>query len=77
MKEAKIFMNGKSQAIRLPKEYRFNKEEVYIKKVGNILVVFPELNAWDTFYNSLNKFSDDFMNERNQPEQQIRENLFE
>jgi antitoxin VapB len=77
MKEAKIFMNGKSQAIRLPKEYRFNKEEVYIKKVGNVLIVFPELNNWSTFFNSLDKFSDDFMNERNQPAQQEREKLFE
>ena len=76
MKTAKLFRNGQSQAVRLPKEFRFEGEEVFIKKAGNTVVLIPANNSWDTLFNSLAKFSDDFMAERNQPEQQVREDLF-
>lgn len=76
-KTAKLFMNGKSQAVRLPKEFRFSgTDEVFIKKVGDTLVLSTKKAGWDDFFSSLNEFSDDFMNERNQPELQEREELF-
>lgn len=68
MKTAKIFQNGQSQAVRLPKEYRFEDDHVFIKKSGNIVMLIPAQNSWDSLINSLDKFTDDFMSERTQPE---------
>lgn len=77
MDTAKIFQNGKSQAIRLPKEYRFQGSKVYIKRIGNAVVLIPEQDSWQTLIESLDKFSNDFMNERQQPPTQDRAELFE
>ena len=77
MRTAKLFKNGRSQAIRLPKEFRFDGTQVFIKKVGNMVVLIPEQDSWQTLFDSLEQFSDDFMESRNQPEQQVREGLFE
>ncbi len=75
MKTAKIFSNGRSQAIRLPKEYRFKEDEVYIKKVDNIVMLIPKSDPWAPLIHSLGKFTDDFMEKRNQPGEQKREKL--
>ncbi len=75
MKTAKLFRNGQSQAVRLPKEFRFEGEFVYIKKSGNAIVLLPAKGAWDSLVGSLDKFSDDFMTERGQPTSQDREAL--
>lgn len=77
MKTAKLFKNGQSQAVRLPKEYRFKGEEVYIKKQGNCIILMPiEKPWWKSLVESLDMFSPDFMENRNQPKQQERK-LFE
>lgn len=77
MKTAKIFQNGQSQAVRLPKEFRFESNEVYIKKMGNAVVLIPIKNSWQSLFDSLDKFSDDFMNTREQPKElQKREDIF-
>ncbi|MFD0929531.1 antitoxin [Methylophilus glucosoxydans] len=76
MKTAKLFQNGQSQAVRLPKEFRFDGDEVFIKRSGNAVVLIPANHSWDALFSSLDKFSDDFMSERAQPEQQSREDLF-
>lgn len=76
MKTAKLFQNGQSQAVRLPKEFRFEGDEVIIKRSGNAVVLIPSNHSWDLLVNSLNKFSADFMDERNQPPEQNREDLF-
>jgi antitoxin VapB len=73
MKTAKLFRNGQSQAVRLPKEFRFEGEFVYIKKSGNAIVLLPAKGAWDSLVGSLDKFSEDFMSERSQPAPQDRE----
>ena len=76
MDTAKLFINGKSQAVRLPKEYRFAGEEVYIKKLGEIVYIFPKTSAWEVFMDGLNGFSDDFLAEgRDQGENQERDSL--
>lgn len=75
MRVAKLFQNGQSQAVRLPKEFRFQGNEVYIKKMGNAAVLIPTNEPWKSLLNSLDKFSKDFMETRNQPQQQIREDL--
>ncbi len=77
MRTAKLFKNGRSQAVRLPKEFRFDGTQVFVKKVGNMVVLIPEQGSWQTLFDSLDQFSDDFMETRNQPEQQVREGLFE
>lgn len=74
---AKIFQNGKSQAIRLPREYRFQGNTVYIKRVGNAVILIPEQDSWQTLIESLDQFSDDFMADRQQPALQERADLFE
>jgi len=75
MKTAKLFQNGQSQAVRLPKEFRFEDDQVFVKKSGNIVVLIPTKNSWDTLIQSLDKFSDDFMVERKQPKLQKREDF--
>lgn len=69
---AKIFKNGQSQAVRLPKEFRFeNQEEVFIKKWDDGVILLPknDKNVWDHMFDSLDEFSQDYMSERVQPEQ--------
>ena len=75
MKTAKIFQNGQSQAVRLPKEFRFDDKEVYIKKTGHVVHLIPRTDSWDVLFDSLKKFSKDFMEERVQPEQDGQESL--
>ena len=75
MQTAKIFTNGRSQAIRLPKEFRFSGDEVYINKIGKIVVLIPKDDPWSILVNSLDQFSDDFMEDRNQPPQNSQKEL--
>jgi len=63
-KIAKIFMNGRSQAIRLPKEYRFDTDEVYIRKQGDNLIISAKKTTWDEFFDSKPAFDDDFFKDR-------------
>jgi antitoxin VapB len=76
METAKLFKNGKSQAVRLPKEYRFGSDRVYIKRVGDAVILLPYQTPWKTLLDSLSLFSDDFMAEREQPPVQGREDVF-
>lgn len=75
MKTAKLFKNGDSQAVRLPKEFRFAGSEVLVKRAGAAVVLLPKTKSWDTLLSSLEQFSEDFMNERDQPGPQHRESL--
>ena len=75
MKTAKIFQNGKSQAVRLPKEYRFDDTEVFIKRSGHVVYLIPRSDSWEILFGSLKKFSEDFMVERSQPDQDHRESF--
>jgi len=75
MKTAKLFTNGRSQAVRLPKECRFSGDDVYIKKFENMVILLPKDDPWSSLIDSLDQFSDDFMEDRNQPSEQAREEL--
>ncbi len=75
MQTAKLFNNGRSQAVRLPKEFRFSGDNVYIKKYQGIVMLLPKESPWASLVDSLDRFSSDFMNERNQPDQQERASL--
>ena len=76
MKTAKLFKNGDSQAVRLPKEFRFKGTEVYLRRMGNAVVLLPKAKSWDTLIDSLAKFPPDFMNDREQPRQADRRETF-
>ncbi len=76
MKTAKLFKNGESQAVRLPKEFRFEGDEVLIKKAGNAVVLLPKKKPWDSLVDSLGQFSSDFMAERGQPKKNDRRESF-
>ncbi|MYD52344.1 MAG: AbrB/MazE/SpoVT family DNA-binding domain-containing protein [Dehalococcoidia bacterium] len=60
-KVAKLFMNGRSQAVRIPKEFRFEGSEVYIEKDGNRVVLSPKKDSiWREFFEKVPAVSDDF-----------------
>ena len=76
METARLFENGRSQAVRLPKEYKFKGSDVYIKKFGEAVILFPVNKEWEVFLHGLNSFSEDFMAEgRNQGNDQKREDF--
>ena len=76
MMTAKLFKNGRSQAVRLPKECQFAGDEVAVNKIGDIVILMPQNNKWSGFLRSLDMFSNDFMEEgREQPKEQERESL--
>ena len=69
-------MSGNSQAIRLPKEYQVDENELFIQKIGSTIILFPKKNPWDAFEKSLKEFSNDFMEDgRKQPKAQKRQGL--
>ena len=71
METAKLFINGQSQAVSLPNEYRFYGNEVYIRKVGQTVMLFPKEQNWEIFLEGLKSFTSDFMEgERDQGVQQ-------
>lgn len=73
---AKIFRNGASQAVRLPKEFRFDADEVCIKRIGSAVLLFPKGKAWDLMGEAIKGSADDFMPHRDQPSRaQMRKRL--
>lgn len=76
METAKLFQNGKSQAVRLPKEFRFHGDKVFIKRMGTAVVLLPYHESWQPLLASIDLFSDDFLEERTQPPVQPRESAF-
>ena len=67
-------ISGK-QIIKIPENLKIDDDKVYLKKVGNLLYVIPFHNPWQSTINSLDEFSEDFMNERDQPSNQTRESF--
>ena len=61
MEVAKIFTNGGSQAVRLPKTYRFNDDEVLVNRIGNVVMLMPKNEGWQSLLESLDMFTDDYL----------------
>jgi len=61
MQTAKLFRNGRSQAVRLPKEFQFRGEEVLIQRHGEAVLLIPHEKSWEVFMEGLSGFSEDFM----------------
>ncbi|WP_038213375.1 antitoxin [Xenophilus azovorans] len=70
---AKLFMSGRSQAVRLPKALRFEGEEVTARRFGNGVLLLPVDAPWQLMRDALDEFEPGFELEREQPEQQRRE----
>ena len=69
----KVFKSGNSQAVRIPKEYKIDSNELFINKIGNTIIIFPKNDPWRIFKESITDFSDDyFFDGRNQPKMQKR-----
>ena len=75
MRTARLFVNGRSQAVRLPKDCRFSGKDVYIKKLQGVVLLIPKDDPWSSLVSSLDHFSHDFMDTREQPEPQARRGL--
>jgi antitoxin VapB len=73
MDTARLFQSGRSQAVRLPKEYRFHGTEVAVKHFGNGVLLLPLDDPWQTLKAGLAAFEPDFELSREQPEQQLRD----
>lgn len=76
MDTAKIFENGRSQAVRLPKKYRFDADEVVVQRLGEAIILVPQNALWNTFMDGIDGFTDDLFSEgRDQGIAEERENL--
>jgi len=75
METAKLTTDGDRQIVILPEQFHLSGNEVYIKKMGNAIVLISKENPWQTLFDSLEQFDDDFMESREQPKLQNRESL--
>lgn len=76
-KKTKLFMNGNSQAVRIPREFQLDGDEVEIQRRGNTLLIRSKKQTWRSLTDSLAMFTDDFMEEgRQQPPLQKRKLSF-
>ena len=77
MKTARVFRSGNSQAVRIPKEFQLEGDEVEIRRKGDLLILRPKSHSWETLVDSLTKFTDDFLADgRRQPALQKRDRAF-
>ena len=76
MEIAELFEDGQNRSVKLPKEFFPDEDKVYINKIGNAVVLIPYHDPWKSLFDSLDEFSDDFMENREQPQQQSRESIF-
>lgn len=61
MDTAKVFTNGGSQAVRLPKDCRFTDDEVLVNRIGSIVILMPKDDPWKSMMDSLSLFTEDFL----------------
>ena len=67
MNTAQIGTDGTHQIVILPEGFKMSGTEVYIKKVGGAIILIDKDNPWQSLFESLEQFSDDFMSTRDQP----------
>ena len=78
MPTTKVFKNGNSQAVRIPKEYQFDEDEVHINKIGSTRIITPVSDVWATVRRAIEEMPEDFMQDgREQPKMQERDGLGE
>lgn len=72
---AKVFTTGRSQAVRIPKEYRFSCDEVLIEREGERVILTPRLQSWRDYFAHASRFSDDYPEYIEDAPPQVREKL--
>jgi antitoxin VapB len=78
MQTAKIFQSGNSQAVRLPKEFRFDSDEVGIKRVGTVVVLYDPNDRYHRLTSAMEQFTGDFMADgRDQGAEEVRKPVFD
>ena len=78
MQTATVVTHERGQSLELPAGFQFAAAEVYLKRVGRSVLLIPkDVDPWEMMAESLNRFTDDFMEDRSQPPQQLREAIFE
>jgi len=75
VKTAKIFMNGRSQAVRLPKEYRFECDEVFVQRQGDCVILTAKKPDWDEFFDAISVFDEEFLADRDDLPPQERDSF--
>lgn len=77
MPTGSIFVNNRTQSVRLPVETRFPEtvKKVTVRVVGSDRILSPVEKSWDSFFDASDKVSDDFMEERASQEQAERESF--
>lgn len=75
MKVAKLFQNGRSQAVRLPKECRLPGDSVYVRKLAGRVILIPRDDPWQSLFEACGEVTDDFLDDREQGQQREREPL--
>lgn len=76
MDTAKVFETGRSQAVRLPKKFRFHVDEVAVQQLGDAVLLVPKESVWKIFMDGLDGFNSDiFDGGRDQGVQKERETL--
>ena len=61
MEYTKVFTNGGSQAVRLPKSCRFEEREVMVNRIGDVVILMPKKDPWESILKSQSMFTDDFL----------------
>ncbi len=75
MDTAKLFKSGRSQAVRLPREYRMEGQEVAVRHFGSGVLLLPLKAGWDTLEEALSDFEPGLKLRREQPAHQRRKTL--
>lgn len=72
---AKVFKSGNSQAIRLPKEYRLESDEIFLNRIGNVLIIIPKDDPWSIFSQGIKEIGNDYPNKIKNLKHSKREEL--
>jgi len=72
---AKVFATGRSQAVRLPKKFRFEGDEVYIERRGAQVILTPKPRSWNEYFSKARRLSEDFPERIEDPPPQDRESF--
>lgn len=75
IRTAKLFRNGKNQAVRLPREFEMNVREVLIHREGDKLILSPKPDTWQNYFDSAQTLSDDFPDDISELSFEDREEL--
>jgi antitoxin VapB len=70
---AKLFMNGRSQAVRLPAQFRFSGREVFIEREGDAVILRPKPAGWDDFFARPSEVPADYLADRDDRAPEVRE----